>query len=223
VVAGPITLPTGLNPGGQYRLPFVTSGERQSDTSDIAVYNTYVSDAANAVPELFSLGTTWIAIASTSDVNARDNTDTLPSFAGGVLGFPIYRLDGIKIVDSYDDLWDGTLDAALQVDEQGTTLTPALGSTIVWTGSRVESILEHGGLGPPDPPGVGDRNGSFIAADSNWTNFNTVASPPHIARFSGISGVLKAPAVPEPGSLLLLSILTVVLLGYGVVRKRKRT
>ncbi|MFM7909129.1 MAG: PEP-CTERM sorting domain-containing protein, partial [Microcystis sp.] len=36
-----VVLPSGLNPGDQYRLVFVTSGTRNATTTDINDYNTF--------------------------------------------------------------------------------------------------------------------------------------------------------------------------------------
>ena len=44
-----VTLPTGLNPGDQYRLVFLTSTERNATSSDIAVYNAFVTAAAAGI------------------------------------------------------------------------------------------------------------------------------------------------------------------------------
>lgn len=83
--AVPITQPTGLNPGDQYRLVFATSTTRDATSSNIADYNAFVTGVADSVPELLLLGTTWTAIASTASVDARDNTSTNPALYVGVL------------------------------------------------------------------------------------------------------------------------------------------
>lgn len=56
--AVPIPVPTGLAPGDNYRLAFVTSTTRDATSSAIADYNDFVTAAALAVPELAALGTT---------------------------------------------------------------------------------------------------------------------------------------------------------------------
>ena len=55
------TVPTGLNPGDQYRLAFVTSTIRDATSSDIGVYNTHVTNAANSNPDLLALNADWKA------------------------------------------------------------------------------------------------------------------------------------------------------------------
>jgi hypothetical protein len=143
--AAPITVPTGLNPGDQYRLAFVTSGARDASSFIIADYNDFVQAHADAVPELLSLGVSWNAIASTLGDDARDNTDTDP---GGGTGVPIFLLDDTKLADDNSDLWDGTLDAALDVDESGEFFG---GSFSVWTGTEIEGSGNGAGglLGGP--------------------------------------------------------------------------
>ena len=51
----PITVPTSLSPGDQYRLAFVTSSTRNATSSDIGVYNTFVDTVAETVPALAAL------------------------------------------------------------------------------------------------------------------------------------------------------------------------
>ena len=101
--AAPITVPTGLNPGEQYRLAFVTSTTRDATSSNIADYNAFVTATANAVPELAELGITWKAIGSTSAVDAQDNTHTNVVLDG--VGVPIYLLNDTLFVNDNADLW----------------------------------------------------------------------------------------------------------------------
>ena len=49
-LAAPITLPTGLNPGDQYRLGFVSSTTRDATSQNIADYNDFVTATANRGP-----------------------------------------------------------------------------------------------------------------------------------------------------------------------------
>ena len=45
------------------------------------------------------------AVGSTEDVDARDNTST--TYTSSDKGVPIYWLDGNKVVDDYEDFYDG--------------------------------------------------------------------------------------------------------------------
>lgn len=189
--AEPITVPTDLNPGDQYRLVFVTSTTRNATSSDIADYNDFVSDVAAGVPELVALGTTWTAIASTATVDARDNTGTNPSSTG----VPMYRLDDTRIADGNEDLWDGSLCATLSVDEAGTTGI----AKKVWTGTSTsgEGDLYGGELGDMFPV-VGDTEymGGY------WVNTAAYMHYGASYRVYAMSGVLTV--VPEPNTITLL-------------------
>jgi hypothetical protein len=122
-----VVLPTGLAPGSEYRLVFVTSGTRNATSSNIADYNTFVQNAERSSSVLNTALTAagfsptsigWTAIASTSATNARVNTQTLDSDTSR----PIYRLDGAQVATSYGDLWDGSIANPINVNEQGFVL-----------------------------------------------------------------------------------------------------
>ena len=127
--AAPITVPTDLNVGDSYRLAFVTSTTRTATSSNIANYNSFVSGVANTVTELAALGTTWTAIGSTKDDDARDNTGTNPNVSTGV---PVYILDDRRIANDNAELWDCCLlsNYSLITQEDGT-----FREVTVWTGT----------------------------------------------------------------------------------------
>lgn len=64
-LATPITTPSGLNFGDQYRLAFVTSQTTLAQSTSIAYYDAFVTSVANTIPELANLSTTWHVIGST--------------------------------------------------------------------------------------------------------------------------------------------------------------
>ena len=134
-----ILLPS-LTPGSQYRLVFVTSGARNASSGNIADYNQFVNNAAQASTNLNTALTTagltpsainWTAIASTAAVNARANTLT----RGSDTSVPIYRVDGAQVATGNSDLWDGTIQSQISVDEGGNTKST---STSVWTGTLAD-------------------------------------------------------------------------------------
>ena len=201
-LAAPITVPTSLNPGDPYRLAFVSSTKRDATSPDIADYNTFVTNAANGVTELAALGTTWKAIASTPTADARDNTGTLPTFAGGSLGVPIFSLNDTKLVDSNDDLWDRTLDCCgIRWTETGAFL-----GDLVWTGSTAlgEGYVNYelGSLSNMVWMGSSVANGSgWMSLGWGWYLGSS--------RFYALSETLSVPsqpAIPEPSTLILFLI-----------------
>jgi hypothetical protein len=228
VVAGPITLPTSLSPGDSYRLAFVSSTSRDATSSNVADYNAFVTGVANAVQELFDLGTTWTAIASTASVDARVNTDTLPLFAGGSLGVPIFLLNDTKLVDNYDDLWDGSIDPPLQmgldITENGVFGYPFGAS--VWTGTGPDgSAFPDGGV--PEGRALGTDFPQFgetsPSSPERWISAQGFFSGLNSKPFYGLSGVLTAPAaMPEPNSVFLMAIGAVGLIRYRWRLKRKK-
>ena len=207
--ADPITVPSGLNPGDQYRLAFVTSTTRDATSSDIADYNSFVTTAANSVPALAALGTTWTAIASTS-VNANDNTNTNPDLSTGV---PIYNLASGLVADNNLDLWEAAHQAPIDVQENGDLLTG-----FVWTGTVAGGF--SGGFIPLG--GIFGETVSIIGISDSlnnaWIEFDA-DSLTNNNHFYAISGILTA--APEPSSMAL-ACLAVAGLAMTAIRKRCR-
>ena len=232
------TVPTGLNPGDQYRIVFVTSGETyarafEQGTStptggptDSAGYNAFATSAATAVTELNALGTTWTAIvsvelASGTLVSAKSNTGT----DSGV-GVAFYNLDGEIVANNNADLWDGTIANAIDVTELGTAPVDQSsndsGQYLVWTGTQ------SGGTGHSDnslvtPSGGWIRYGVADSTDDTWVdklgdvsgwgaNDSTNSTMPIYV----MSGVLTVP-VHEPATMSLLA-----LGGIALIRRRRR-
>ena len=78
---------------------------------------------------------TFQAVASTEDTDARDNTAT--SFTSDSKGFPIYWLAGTKVVDEYEDFYDGSWDdEANAKDESGSARSTSAVTDYPWTGSN---------------------------------------------------------------------------------------
>jgi hypothetical protein len=210
--AAPITVPTGLQPGDQYRLAFVTSGVRDATSPFIDDYNDFVQAHADAVPELWNLGVSWNAIGSTSDDDARDNTGTNPFVATGV---PIFLLNDTKLVEDNADLWAAFLIRALEVTEQGDFVLPTA-DPFVWTGSDFEGVVSFP-LG--DNLGL-TTTGVHLLAGPAWIDSSFDLST-ELYPLYGISEILTV-VVPEPSSFLLLGLAGMgAIVGYPSRARRR--
>ncbi len=219
--ASVVTQPPSLNPGDQYRLVFVTSGIVPAESTDIAFYNDFVSNAANAA----NLGVDWKVIGSTQAVGVWQNTNTDPS-PPGATGVPIFMLDGTRVATDYDDLWDGTLEGnRLNVTEYGLTR-----NSRVWTGTyRYGSPLPAQYLGDvANGPLFGNSNPSLGGALSYSFNFwieDWADQAWQQSSLYAISGILRVPGtpgvVPEAASFLVWGGLATTV-SIGVSRRRGR-
>ena len=186
--------PTDLSAGQQYRLAFVTSGSIAGRAADggpttIAGYNAFVTSAATAVTGLNAFGTTWSAIVSFCDkpgayTYARDNTGTNPNYTG----VPIYNLGNQLVAQTNAELWGGTIENPIDVNELGNVVPSG---TIVNTGAFPDGTSDTNGDGP-----LGYPSGGYVwfgyasTTDSSWIKANrfSTGAPPIYA----MSGVLTA-------------------------------
>ena len=133
-------VPDCLSPGASYRILFVTSGARDSSSSDIAVYNTFVQAQADGATGTPFSGITFNALGSTPSTNARDNTGTNPNSDG--VGERIFYYLGEQVADNYADLYDGEWDSTDPRDETGSPspTVNSFGSNVVrvYTGSEID-------------------------------------------------------------------------------------
>jgi hypothetical protein len=207
--AAVVVAPPGLPAGSSYRLVFATDTAMTGVSSDIDVYNNFVTTVANTEPKLTALGTTWRAIASTSSVDARDNTGTNPAS----MGVPIYNMVGQLIATSNADLWDGTIAHAIFFNQHGQPPPP--GQQVVWTGTQPAGIAENP-LGMAFPAwGEGDY------ADNEWVfaSYGTYGSEREFL-FYGLSGVLTV--VPEPSTIVPAALGAAAALAIWITRRRSR-
>jgi len=199
-----VTVPNDLNPGDEYRLAFVTDDTINNPTPWISYHNNFVSTQANQSTALADLGTTWHAIGSTPYANAHNNTGTTPP--GGV---PIYRLDGSRVADNYDDLWDASIDNPISITQFGATV-----AVDVWTGSRR--------WGNAYTNYTLDGDGVAIIGQSQRQDLGWIEATSRLYgnwySMYAMSGVLTS-TVPEPGGL---SLALSGLLAIAVVFYRRR-
>ena len=171
-------IPSGLGVGDEFRLLFVSSTTRNAASTSISTYNTWIQNqAAAGHTDIQDYSDTFRVVGSTADVDARDNTYS--TYTSSDKGVPIYWLSGNKVVDQYEDFYDGGWDDEANPTTEAGTSTSA---TNIWTGSDDDGtesftssgtsfalgkefvalgILNHASLGPVgDSAFNGGKNGS---------------------------------------------------------------
>jgi hypothetical protein len=204
--AGPIvTIPTGLAPGSQYRLVFVTAESYTATSTSISAYNTDVTTDANNA----GLGGTWLAIGSTDSENAIANI-------GADAGIPIYNLAGQLIASdataNSGGLFSGTLMDPIETDEDGTLLIAD-----VWTGTSATSGDEVSGDGLGDSEVVY----GYSPLTSDIAIEDTLAGASKDKSLYAISEILTVPgtATPEPPTTFMALTGALMLFAAGWNRK----
>ena len=189
-------MPAGLEPGDTFQLVFVTSTQRDPNSPLIDDYNQFVQSAANAAGIGDTVGITWKAIGSTAAVDARDNA---------FVSAPVYRLDGVQVATSFDDLWDGVLSNPINLTETGSFLTtiPYSGQGSTWTGTDTSGSATVYPLGS----GWNVTVGKSDKVDWKWIA-GSVWNSDHL-HFYSLSAVLTVPLPAiidlEPNTLNLKS------------------
>ena len=102
-------VPDGLSAGDEFRLLFLSSTKRNANHASIIVYDTFIQDLANAGhSDIQQYSARFRVIGCTLSINANINTGTL--YTTSDKGVPIYWLGGNKVVDDYEDFYDGNWD-----------------------------------------------------------------------------------------------------------------
>jgi hypothetical protein len=209
-----ITTPSGLSPGDQFRIVFLTVATTQATSGDIGYYNTFVTN--DAINQAGGAGNnviygstvlTWTAIASTNDIAAITNI--------GSFDVPVYLGSGTLVApsDTSSGLWSGSLSAP--INEFLTD--PFFFDTAVWTGtlpngSAAGSFTLGSGSGFGSVPGLSNKsNGEWVETEAEPSSFSN--------NMYGISQVLTA--VPEP-STYAMALAGLACGGYSMLRRRKR-
>jgi len=198
-----VMVPTGLSVGDTYQLAFVTAGTQDATSSDIDTYNTFVQTQADMAGSL-AAGATWNVIGSTNDDDANVN-----AFVSG----PVYLLDGTtKIADDFVDMWDGSLDFAINIDQFGVSI-PA-GFVVTFTGTDSDGTAAD--FTPRYLGASSVRNGLANNTNFRWIQDGAADNDFPLQRFYALSTVLTV--VPEPMSVSLVASGALALLW----RRRRR-
>ena len=146
-------IPSGLNPGDQFRLLIRTSTTRTARSGNIADYDTHVRDriaAGHAAIQAYS--SDFKAVGSTSTVDARDHIRMNPNNSAHA-DVAVYWLNGLRVAANTTGFWGQTWEnwaGGDCRDEAGTACTNA--SNWPWTGTSTNgtkaSRLEYLGNAP---------------------------------------------------------------------------
>ena len=199
--------PSGVDAGGKFRLIIVTSTTRNATSSKIADYNSFVQGraaAGHSAIQRYSGG--FRVVASTEDVDARDNTCTTGT------GVRIQWLNGSKAADNYGDFYDGDWDDESNPKNESGSASSA---TRVWTGStddgREDTFGEGGrfsrALGTTGTVRYGQLGGS--ADPLSFLSTGPSSSYP----LYGLSQVFVVKAARTPPSASTISIVSTPAVG----------
>ena len=205
-VQASIFVPDGLSPGDSYHFAFVTDSSYTVDYDPISTFNNRVTDQAGlsgAITEDWNIN--WNLIGSTDSVDARDNA---------IVSGPVFLLDGTKIADDYNDMWDGNLDVGIYLDQFGNA-TNIL--TVAWTGSSGDGTAVSGFNLDDDQKVVGLVHAHNYEAIGIWLGQALRTRLTDTAHFYALSEPLTVPdgnlepnPIPEPASIITWTLLGVV-------------
>jgi hypothetical protein len=190
-----LSTPAGLVYGDTFRFAFITDDFMSGSSSNIADYNNFVNTESAGATYNGSI-VSWVAIGSTSSVNAIDNV--------GQSASPVYLADGTLVTSSTTStgLWSGSLQNPIDEDLSGSVLK----FLAVLTGTTTSGVASRDPLG---------NFSSITIGDSGETNARWVqgmAIPSFLSeRMYGISQVLTV--VPEPSGLVMAGT---AIIGTGI-------
>jgi hypothetical protein len=181
-------------PGGSsYHLAFLTDGTTNAINELLEQYDAFVTADAAKNADLVDIE--WRAVGSTAHVTASEHLD---------IKGPVYRIDGVQIADNERDLWDGSLDAPLNVTPSGARNV----DETVWTGATrsggratctTVSPMKECALGLPDAESQVMAAISSSATNSDWITGYESHSWTRQKRMYAISAELMVPQVSIPG------------------------
>lgn len=206
-----IVAPPGLNPGDKFHLVFLTVATSSPTLATTGAYDAIVSGEANSA----GLGTydgnpvTWKALISHDDGTVAINRFNPAR--------PVYRLDGVKVVDNGADLWDGSLDNPITVRSNLTSPT-VMEFGDVWTGTRGTGAVWKGLGSLPNGMPAHSYGRATTLSGKGWIELFDSTATNGFGLYA-YSNELTVP-VPEPPAAGLLATGLVWLLNWA---RRRRT
>ncbi len=212
-----ITVPIGLSPGATYRIVFITSTARDGTSTDIDIYNDFVTTAADLDAGLLSLGTTWKALASTATTNVLANT----GLSALDTTTPFFNTRGNRIATGVTVGGSGLF---------GGGSTTHLSTLFTETGSAPPINAALTGTAPDGTTSTSPLGGSSVMyGHPQKTTFEWIAESPldntYVGLYYGISGDLTVPGTPtpdpEPATIALTGLGAALAFAFSKVRKAR--
>ena len=192
--------PVGLQEGDQFRLLFISSTSRNASPSEIATYNTWIqARAANGHTDIQDYSSSFRAVGSTEDMDARDNTGT--TYTSSDKGVAIYWLGGNKVADDYEDFYDEDWDEEAAMKNESGTGEHAV---TAWTGSDHDGTEMLQGT-PETSRALGNSNNAWVRfgktnSDEHGPLSGATANRSNNKRIYGLSGVFEVVVGNNPAT-----------------------
>jgi len=130
-------VPSGLNPGDEFRLLFITSSKHTASSSDIADYDAVIQNVVTnrGHADIRAYGSLFQVVGSTSTVDARDHTRMNPGNSAH-LDAPVYWLGGSRVAAGKSGFWSPTWENWAFADRRAETgAEPRSGISRTFTGT----------------------------------------------------------------------------------------
>lgn len=195
-----VSLPTGLTPGQQYQIAFITDVTTDGQESE-AYYNTFVSnDVSPALSALLPSTVTWTAITSVR----IGTTSTYITAAGNAPSFtdiPVYGPTGTLVMGAgLGGLYGGS---ALTTPIDITSGGDLKYDYDVWTGSNAAGGVFY----PLGQAITASEIGNSDATNSQWIHDGEQTHANHSYLIYALSSPITYENVPEPTTLTVWALL----------------
>ena len=195
--------PSGLVAGDEFRLLLMSKNPRLADSTNIAVYDSYVQGRISAIghAEIKAYSSHFKVLGSTATVNARSHTGTT-----GTGGVPIYWLNGAKVADNYADFYDGSWTNRLSARlENGTVISQNRRDQPICTGTNDDGTTAN------NPLGVDPCTATTIDSANTLSGTTHSSTSSEQPRYLALSGVFRVaadavlPTIPAVASVAITS------------------